>query len=303
MLIIPTVLIYMWEPVFVSGILVTLFVCTFWMKLISYVHTNHMLRSQYIQKKSDGEDEKEILCTYKPEQIGIKDIYYFLIIPTLCYQTNYPRTERIRIRYILEKVLVALLLSGVEYVIGGQYLHPLIEHSLEHIENANYLNISERVLKLSVPNLYLWLIGFYIIFDVYLNILAEITRFGDRKFYGDWWNAQTVGHYWRNWNLPVHNWMRRHVYNPCSKRFSTKTSLLICFFVSAFFHEYVLSVPFGQVKLWAFLGILAQVPLVVITEKFKDHHYTGNIMFWISIVLGQPFLILLYYRDFVKTRY
>lgn len=25
-----------------------------------------------------------------------------------------------------------------------------------------------------------------------LNILAEVTEFGDREFYRDWWNAQTV---------------------------------------------------------------------------------------------------------------
>jgi hypothetical protein len=30
----------------------------------------------------------------------------------------------------------------------------------------------------------------------------------------DWWNATTVGEYWRLWNQPVHKWMLRHVYFP-----------------------------------------------------------------------------------------
>lgn len=31
----------------------------------------------------------------------------------------------------------------------------------------------------------------------------------------EWWNATTVGEYWRLWNQPVHKWMLRHVYFPC----------------------------------------------------------------------------------------
>ena len=30
----------------------------------------------------------------------------------------------------------------------------------------------------------------------------------------DWWNATTIGDYWRLWNMPVHKWMLRHVYFP-----------------------------------------------------------------------------------------
>ena len=30
----------------------------------------------------------------------------------------------------------------------------------------------------------------------------------------DWWNASTVGEYWRLWNMPVHKWLLRHVYYP-----------------------------------------------------------------------------------------
>ncbi len=41
----------------------------------------------------------------------------------------------------------------------------------------------ERLLKLAVPTLYGWLIIFYALFHVWLNILAEITYFGDREFY------------------------------------------------------------------------------------------------------------------------
>ena len=44
-----------------------------------------------------------------------------------------------------------------------------------------------------IPNLYIWLLMFYCFFHLWLNILAELLRFGDRAFYKDWWNAESLG--------------------------------------------------------------------------------------------------------------
>jgi len=54
------------------------------------------------------------------------------------------------------------------------------------------LYLSQRILKLAVPNLFVWILGFYAFFHLYLNILAELLRFDDRLFYKDWWNCTTV---------------------------------------------------------------------------------------------------------------
>ena len=43
--------------------------------------------------------------------------------------------------------------------------------------------MAERVLKLALPSTYAWLLGFYCLFHLWLNVLAELTRFGDREFY------------------------------------------------------------------------------------------------------------------------
>lgn len=61
------------------------------------------------------------------------------------------------------------------------------------------------------PCSYVWLAGFYVFFHVWMNLLAEVLRFGDRLFYKAWWNAVTFEAYWRLWNLPVHHWISRHV--------------------------------------------------------------------------------------------
>ena len=54
------------------------------------------------------------------------------------------------------------------------------------------LYLPQRILKLAVPNLFVWILGFYAFFHLYLNILAELLRFDDRLFYKDWWNCTTV---------------------------------------------------------------------------------------------------------------
>ncbi len=50
----------------------------------------------------------------------------------------------------------------------------------------NWVRLSERLLKLALPNTYCWLVMFYMLFHLWLNILAELVSFGDREFYKDW---------------------------------------------------------------------------------------------------------------------
>jgi diacylglycerol O-acyltransferase-1 len=57
-----------------------------------------------------------------------------------------------------------------------------------------------------------------------------------------------------------------------------------------------------MVKWWAFLGMLAQVPLIKMTNWLKGHQL-GNVIFWFSIVLGQPFIVLLMYRGWYQRHY
>jgi diacylglycerol O-acyltransferase 1 len=51
------------------------------------------------------------------------------------------------------------------------------------LEELDWVRMVERILKLSIPMLYVWLCMFYCFFHCWLNILAEVLRFGDRMFY------------------------------------------------------------------------------------------------------------------------
>ena len=153
---------------------------------------------------------------------------------------------------------------------------------------------------MAVPGAYVWLAMFYSVFHLFLNIMAELTQFGDRRFYSDWWNAGNLGEYWRKWNQPIHNWLQRHIYFPLRRAgFSSSSGLLITFTVSAIFHEYIVIGVFSVVNFVAFTLMMVNVPLMIFQRQVKDiiSGNTNNFLFWLFyIILGQPFgIILVYY--------
>lgn len=151
-------------------------------------------------------------------------------------------------------------MTTLQLILLQQWIVPILQNSKLPFRESNILKIIERLLKLAVPNHVIWLVMFYTFFHSYLNVLAEILRFGDRQFYRDWWNCETVSQFWKNWNIPVHNFCLRHIYKPLLGLGLTKLQAsLIVFFISAFFHEYLVSIPLRMFRLWSFLGMILQV--------------------------------------------
>lgn len=129
------------------------------------------------------------------------------------------------------------------------------------------------------------------------------------------------------WLYIPFRWCVRHVYIPMVELgYKSQTASIIVFFISAFFHEYLVSilngnpiqtnskqfksfhqvsVPLKTFKIWAFLGMMGQIPLSSIS-KFMEKKFGprwGNIVVWSSIILGQPLCIMMYYHDYMITHY
>lgn len=98
-------------------------------------------------------------------------------------------THRFRKREFLKRVLEFLLSSITMYALIEQYAIPILQTALATNITAHPLIMIERVLKLSVVSVLIWLLMFYAFFHSLLNAVAEIMRFGDRRFYMPWWNA------------------------------------------------------------------------------------------------------------------
>ena len=117
----------------------------------------------------------------------------------------------------------------------------------------------------------------------------------------DWWNSKDFDEFWRLWNLPVHHWFLRHVLNPLTRKGVSKVvSMLIIFFISAVFHEYVVSASMGFWSYYAFAAMMLQAPVIVVQTYFRKlfskDSQIGNFGFWISFCfIGQPACVFLYF--------
>ncbi|KAK5607428.1 Diacylglycerol O-acyltransferase 1 [Crenichthys baileyi] len=247
-------------------------------------------------KQSNG-SAVHSLVSY-PGNLTHRDMYYFVFAPTLCYQLNFPRSPRIRKRFLIRRLFEMLFLMQLLVGLIQQWMVPSIQNSMKPFREMDFSRMVERLLKLAVPNHLIWLIFFYWFFHSSMNFVAELLQFGDREFYRDWWNSESVTYFWANWNIPVHKWCLRHFYKPMLK---TGTNKLLAqtavFLVSAFFHEYLVSVPLKMFRLWAFIGMMAQVPLAWFVGRYLNGNY-GNAAVWLSLIIGQPIAVLMYFHDY-----
>ncbi|CAL1542023.1 unnamed protein product [Lymnaea stagnalis] len=315
LLFLPAGVIYYLHPVIVFSLFTLGSVTVCFLKLISYAHVNYWCRecnsaNKLKKRSSSGNLTGQSLSllnfrvgihqgpvTY-PDNINVKDLAYFMFAPTLCYELNFPRSARIRKRFLAKRIIEMVFLCWLMVALMQQWIVPAVNNARQPLAEMEAFKMLERLLKLAIPNHLIWLVFFYWFFHSTLNVLAELLRFGDRVFYKDWWNAETVSVFWQHWNIPVHRFATRHIYKPLLSRGCPRLlASTIVFLLSAFFHEYLISVPLRMFKTWAFMGMLMQVPTAYITSKFV-HGKWGNIIMWLSLILGQPVAILAYFHDY-----
>lgn len=282
------------------GTLCQLHAVIIWLKSISYGLTNRDLREALLcPLESEPLPEIYSTCSY-PKNINFNNLCYFWWAPTLVYQPAYPRTKTVRWGYVVKRMLEVIGLSIVIWIASAQYAAPLLRNSLDTIWVLDFVSIAERVMKLSTISLFCWLCGFFALFQSFLNALAEIMRFGDRDFYGEWWNVRTIRAYWTTWNKPVTNFMRRHVYSPLvGHSVPPVIAQIIVFHFSGVLHEMLVGIPTHNVIGIAYMGMMIQIPLIFVTDAiqiFVRGKTMGNMIFWISFCLiGQPLAALIYF--------
>ncbi|XP_065828156.1 diacylglycerol O-acyltransferase 1-like isoform X2 [Oscarella lobularis] len=286
LLVVPVVVFLLVKPNPFAAAFALLLHTNSFLKLFSYRAVNAECRREYstTSPPSKKDDEESGLVQY-PDNLNYRDIVYFMLAPTVCYELNFPRTERIRKRFLLKRTIEVVVISCMLLALGQQWLVPTIENSMKPFNELDYMRMLERLLKLAVPNHLLWLMFFYGYFHSLLNAIGEVLRFGDRGFYSDWWNAETIPQFWSDWNVPIHKWARRHVFKPMLQAgYSKLQGALVVFVISAFFHE-----------ITQFFSI--QIPLAYLTPRFLRGIY-GNGVVWLSLILGQPAAILMYCHDY-----
>lgn len=224
-----------------------------------------------------------------PENLRMRNFAEFICLPTLVYELSYPRQDRINWWYVLEKITATFGVLCIMQVISQAFIYPPVAKTVAM--KASGMPIEERwrefpfiVSDMLFPLLIEQLLTWYLIWECILNVLAELTYFADRGFYGDWWNSVTWDQYARDWNRPVHNFLLRHVYHSSISTFhlSKHAATFVTFLLSALVHEMCMAIMFKKVRGYLFSMQLMQMPLVVLSRSklLKGRTVLGNVVFW-----------------------
>ncbi|KAJ7782059.1 MBOAT, membrane-bound O-acyltransferase family-domain-containing protein [Mycena maculata] len=225
-----------------------------------------------------------------PNNITMKNFAIYQLIPTLVYELEYPRTDRIRPLYVFEKTVATFGTFALLYTVTETFILP-------HTPTASD-SFFRALLDLSLPFMIAYLLLFYIIFECICNGFAELSYFADRQFYEDWWNSTSWDEFSRKWNKPVHTFLLHHVYasTMASYKLSRGTAMFVTFLLSACVHELVMVVVTKKFRMYIFLMQLVQIPLIIVSRlpAIKRNKLMGNIVFWLGLYAGFPLLCVAY---------
>ncbi|EKM81745.1 hypothetical protein AGABI1DRAFT_105226 [Agaricus bisporus var. burnettii JB137-S8] len=234
-----------------------------------------------------------------PQNISWKNFAEYQLIPTLVYELEYPRTNKIRPLYVFEKTAATFGTFALLYTVTEVFILPLTPTSDQ--------SFFKSLLDLSLPFMIAYILLFYIIFECICNGFAELSYFADRQFYEDWcvttlfqmrWNSTSWDEFSRKWNKPVHAFLLRHIYAPLIYNcgFSKTVAMLFTFFLSAGAHELVMVVVTKKIRLYLFTLQIVQIPLIVLSRQpiLKRNKLMGNVVFWLGLYAGFPLLCVAY---------
>lgn len=228
----------------------------------------------------------------------------FLFCPTLCYEIEYPRFERIDFKNLFSKIAAVFGCIFLLTIISEEFILPTLQESSARLHGPtpapgaleSLLIIAETISWLLFPFMLTFLLVFLVIFEYVLGAFAELTRFADRHFYSDWWNSTDWMEFSREWNIPVYSFLRRHVYSASRPHIGRAYATVITFLISAIGHEIVMACITKKLRGYGFICQMLQLPIVVLqrTRWVRGRKTLNNVSFWASMILGLSLICSLY---------
>ncbi|KXG45224.1 Sterol O-acyltransferase, ACAT/DAG/ARE types [Penicillium griseofulvum] len=236
-----------------------------------------------------------------PQNLHIGNYVDFLFCPTLCYELEYPRRLERRWSEIGWKAAAVFGCIFLLTLTSEEFIVPVLAEASAQLRvfsniTDKALVLAETISMLLFPFMIIFLLVFLVIFEYVLGAFAELTRFADRHFYSDWWNSCDWMEFSREWNVPVHHFLFRHVYWPARSTFSQPVAMVITFLVSSIFHELVMSCITKKLRGYGFLAMMLQLPIVAIQKSrfFRGRTILNNAFFWFSMILGLSMMCAFY---------
>ncbi|KAH8888799.1 MBOAT-domain-containing protein [Thozetella sp. PMI_491] len=243
-----------------------------------------------------------------PRNLTWSNYVDYLCCPTLCYEIEYPRTERIDWQKLISQIIAVFGCIFLLTVISEEFILPELQVASSRLDPSlrtadNPLSASETLLVLAetiswllFPFMLTFLLVFLVIFEYVLGAFAEITYFADRQFYSDWWNSTDWLEFSREWNVPVYSFLRRHVYSASRPQVGRAYATLLTFLISAIGHEMVMACITKKLRGYGFVCQMLQLPIVMLqrTKWVRGKKTLNNVCFWCSMVMGLSLICSLY---------
>ena len=92
----------------------------------------------------------------------------------------------------------------------------------------------------------------------------------------------------REWNIPVHHFLRRHIYGASRPYISRASATALTFLISALLHELVMGCITKKLRGYGFVAMMLQLPIVALqrTRIVRGRTLFNNVAFWISMISG-----------------
>lgn len=228
-----------------------------------------------------------------PRNLSWPNYIDYLLCPTLCYELEYPRNQTINWTSLIAKVVATFGCIFLLTVISEEFILPVLQESTVRLDNTasvfeTLLILFETISWLLFPFMLTFLLVFLVIFEYVLGAFGEITQFGDRHFYSDWWNSTDWMEFSREWNIPVYSFLRRHVYATTRPTIGRNNATVITFLISAIGHEIVMACITKKIRGYGFVCQMLQLPIVMLqrTKWVRAHKTANNVLFWASMIMG-----------------
>ncbi|KAI6301287.1 hypothetical protein MCOR07_008680 [Pyricularia oryzae] len=240
--------------------------------------------------------------TAYPRNLTFSNYVDYLFCPTLCYELEYPRTEKIDWQSLISKIIAVFGCIFLLTIVSEEFILPVLIESSQRLAvpgmsaSETILILCETISWLLFPFMVTFLLVFLVIFEYVLGACAEMTRFADRRFFADWWNSTDWMEFSREWNVPVHAFLRRHVYGASRPHIGKPYATVITFLISAIGHEIVMACITKKLRGYGLVCQMLQLPIFALqrTKWIRGKHTANNVFFWCSMIMGLSMMCSLY---------
>eukprot|EP00455_Lapot_gusevi_P031733 TRINITY_DN3453_c0_g1_i1.p1 TRINITY_DN3453_c0_g1~~TRINITY_DN3453_c0_g1_i1.p1 ORF type:complete len:593 (+),score=137.59 TRINITY_DN3453_c0_g1_i1:76-1779(+) len=229
--------------------------------------------------------------------------FYFLFAPTLIYRNHYPRTPLIRWRFAIWRILETF--SGIlfTYVIFARFCVPYFARTPRDVSDLH--EMIDSLFHATLPGTIVFLLVFFMVFHCWLNAWAELTRFADRQFYQDWWNATSFTAFSRKWNIVLYDWWYTYIWADFELYIKSKAAVLgINFLLTLAVQEFVISFTLNM--FYPVLSVVLLCAFFLFTFSRSDSRLTGsqtwNVLMWFFLFIMNGLLMVSYSREWYARR-